>query len=64
MWQDNYTSSSNSSRENEEANLCLMVGYESTSSVSSIISMSDENYNSLLKDFKETHEQENVSSLK
>ena len=41
-----------------------MVGYESTSSVSSIISMSDENYNSLLKDFKETHEQENVSSLK
>jgi len=59
-WEDNDISSSNSSKEEEEAYMCLMTGQQSeVSSVSSNISMNSENYSTLLQAFKETHEEAN-----
>jgi len=57
-WDDNDTSSSSSSSE-EEANLCLMAGDSTSSSVSSTPSFTHENYYDLLNAFKETHEEAN-----
>jgi len=62
-WEDNDTSSSSSSNKEEEANLCMMVGHESDSSVSSNISFTHENYSTLLNAFKETHEEANRLAL-
>jgi len=59
-WEDNDTSSSFFSKEDEEANLCLMVGHQSeASTVTSNISTNYENYSTLLQAFKETHEEAN-----
>jgi len=52
------TSSQCCSKENEEENLCLMVGYKlAANSVSSSISINYEKYSSLLEAFKETHKE-------
>ena len=57
-WEDDDRSFSCSSREDEEANMCLMVGHQSeTSSVSSSISMNYENYSTWLQAFRDTHEE-------
>jgi len=62
-WENNDTSSSSSSDKEEEANLCMMAGHESDSSVSSSISFTHENYSTLLNAFKETHEEANQLAL-
>jgi len=63
-WEENDTSSSSSLGKEEEANLCLMAGYDSSeNSVSSNISLMHENYNTLLNSFKETHEEANWLAL-
>ena len=62
-WEDNDTSSSSSLDKREESNLCMMAGYEFDSSVSSSISFTHENYNTLLNAFKETHEEANCLAL-
>jgi len=62
-WEDNDTSSNSSSDKEEEANLYMMAGHESDSSVSSSIFFTHENYNTLLKAFKETHEKANLLAL-
>ena len=53
-WEDNdySTTSSSSQDESEETNLCLMVGYESSSS-SQVSSLDLNDYNQLLHDFEE-----------
>jgi len=51
---DDSTTSSSSQDESEEANLCLMAGYESSSS-SQVSSLDINNYNKLLHDFEELH---------
>jgi len=43
----------------EEANLCMMVGQGTESSLRSNISFTYENYSTLLKAFRETHEEAN-----
>jgi len=54
-WGDNATSSSSSSHEDVEANLCLMAGENSkASSIHSNTSFNSRNYNSLLQAFFET----------
>jgi len=61
-WKDNDDSTSTSSQEeSEEANLCLMVGYESSlsSQVSSLSSKDKNDYNQLLHDFEELHSEAN-----
>jgi len=51
-WEDNDTSSNNSSHEDVEANLCLMAGQKSeVSSMNSSTSFNSENYSSLLHGF-------------
>jgi len=62
-WENNDTSSSSSSDKEEEANLCMMVGHELDSSVSSNITFTHENYSTLLNAFKETHEEANCFAL-
>jgi len=62
-WEDNDTSSSSSSDKEEEANLYMMAGHESDSSVSSNISFTYENYSTLLNAFKETHQATNHLAL-
>jgi len=48
-WEDNVTSSSSSSHEDVEANLCLMAGENSeASSINSNTSFNSTNYSSLL----------------
>jgi len=48
-WEDNSTSSKNSSHEDIEANLCLMAGENTkVSSANSSTSFNNTNYNSLL----------------
>jgi len=57
-WEDNATSSNNSSQEDVEANLCHMVGENSeVSSMNSNTSFNSENCSSLLQAFLETHEE-------
>ena len=61
-WEDNDDSISTSSQEeSEEANLCLMAGYESSSSsqVSSLSSKDKNDYYQLLHDFEELHSEAN-----
>jgi len=55
-WEDNDDSitSSSSQDESEKANLCLMAGYESSSS-SQVSSLEKNDYNQLLHDFEELH---------
>jgi len=63
-WEDNDTSSSNSSQEKIKANLCLMTRQKSeVSSVNSSTSFNSENYSSLLQAFVETHEEANRLTL-
>jgi len=58
------TSSSCSSWENEEANMCLMAGYESSTNIVSFrMSMNVENYNQLLDAFKQIHEEAKILTL-
>jgi len=60
---DDSTTSSSSQDESEEANLCLMVGYES-SFLSQVSSLDINNYNQLLHDFEELHSEANkISAL-
>ena len=59
-WEDNASTSSSSSKENEEANLCLMAGEDSeVSSVNSDDSFESTNSSSLLNAFHETLEEAN-----
>jgi len=44
-------------------NVCMMVGHDTESSVSSSISLTHENYSTLLNAFKETHEEANRLTL-
>jgi len=63
-WEDNATSSSSSSHEDVEANLCLMVGEDSEArSINSNTSFNNTNYSSLLQVFFETHEEANILAL-
>jgi len=62
-WEDNDTSSSSSLDKEEEANLCMMAGHDSESSVISSISLTHENYSTLLNAYKETHEEANRLAL-
>ena len=59
-WEDNDDSitSSSSQDESEEANLCLMAGCESSSS-SQVSSLDNNDYNQLLHDFEELHNEAN-----
>jgi len=60
---DDSTTSSSSQDESEEANLCLMAGYESSSS-SQVSSLDINDYNQLLHDFEELHSESNkISAL-
>ena len=64
-WEDNddSTTSSSSQDESEEANLCLMAGYESSFS-SQVSSLDKNDYNQLLDDFEELHNEANkISAL-
>ena len=62
-WEDNYTSTSSSSKE-VKANLCLMAKQKlKVSSVDSSTSFNNDNYSSLLQAFLETHEEANRSTL-
>jgi len=59
-WKDNASSSSSSSHEDIEANLCFMTGKNSeVSSEDSNTSFNSTNYSSLLNAFQETHEEAN-----
>jgi len=60
-WEENHvSSSSDSSTESEEANLCFMVNDEESNSDSvSDFSTDSENYDQLLIAFKETHDEAN-----
>ena len=60
-WEDNddSTTSSSSQDESEEANLCLMVGYESSSSIQ-VSSLDLNDYNQLLHDFEELHNDQTI----
>jgi len=61
-WEDNDDSTSTSSQEgSEEANLCLMARYESSSSsqVSSLSTKDKNDYYQLLHDFEEDHSKQN-----
>ena len=61
-WENNDVSTSTSSQQgSEEANLCLMVGYESFSSsqVSTLSSKDKNDYYQLLHDFEELHSEVN-----
>jgi len=63
-WEDNATSSSSSSHEDVEANLCLMAGENSkVSSENSNTSFNSANYSSLLQAFFETHKEANKLAL-
>jgi len=63
-WEDNATSSSSSSQEEIEANMCLMAGKSSeVSSMESIASFNNTNYNTILHAFQETHEEANKLAL-
>ena len=63
-WEDNATSSSCSSEEEIEANLCLMAGRDSeVSSTESSDSFNSTNYNTFLHAFQETHEEANKLAL-
>jgi len=62
--EDNNTSSSISSKEEIEANLCLMAGQKSkVSSVNSNTSFNSENYSTLFQALIETHEEDNRLAL-
>jgi len=59
-WEDNTSSSSSSSHEDIEANLCFMTGKNSeVSSEDSSTSFNNTNYSSLLNAFQETREEAN-----
>jgi len=59
-WEDNASSSSSSSQEDFEANLCFMTGKNSeVSSEDSSTSFNSTNYSSLLNVFQEMHEEAN-----
>jgi len=63
-WEDNASSSSSSSQEDIEANLCFMAGKNSEfSSEDSSTSFNSTNYTSLLQAFHETHEEANRLAL-
>jgi len=63
-WKDNASSSSSSSQEDIEANLCLMARDNSeVSSEYSNTSFNSTNYNSLLQAFHETHKEANKLAL-
>jgi len=63
-WEDNASSSSSSSQEDIEANLCFMAGKNSeVSSENSSTSFNSANYSSLLQAFHETHEEANRLAL-
>jgi len=63
-WEDNATSSSSSSHEEIEANLCLMDGKSSkVSSMESNASFNSTNYNTLLHAFQENREEDNRLGL-
>jgi len=61
-WEENDVSSSNSSSEDAEANLCLKASISSI--VSSNSSTKGDSYYQILEDFKETHEETNKLALK
>jgi len=64
-WEDNDDSitSSSSQDESKKANLCLMAGYESSSS-SQVSSLDINDYNQLFHDFEELHNEANkISAL-
>ena len=63
-WEDNHDSTSSFSEdESEEANLCLMAGYKS-SSLSKVTSLDKNDYNQLFHDFEELHNESNkISAL-
>jgi len=59
-WEDNATSSRCSSKDEIEANLCMMAGSDSdVSSTESSASFNSTNYSTLLHAFQETHEEAN-----
>jgi len=63
-WEDNASTSSSSSHEDVEANLCLMAEKNSeVSSENSNTSFNSANYSSLLHAFHETHEEANRLAL-
>jgi len=63
-WEDNASTSSSSSQEDGEANLCLMAGENfKVSSENSSASFNSANYSSLLHAFHETHEEANILAL-
>jgi len=63
-WEDNASTSCNSSHEDVKANLCLMAGENlELSSENSSTSFNSANYNSLLHVFHETHEEANILAL-
>jgi len=63
-WEDNDSTSSSSSHEDVEANLCLMAGKNSkVSSENSSTCFNSGNYSSLLHAFYETHEEANKLAL-
>jgi len=63
-WEDNATSSSCSSEEEIEVNLCMMAGRDSeVSSTESSASFNSTNYNTLLHAFQETYEEANKLAL-
>jgi len=63
-WEDNASSSSSSSQEDIEANLCFMTRKNSeVSSENSSTSFNSANYSSLLQAFHETHEEANRLAL-
>jgi len=62
VWEDNDDSTSSSSQNgSEKANLCLIAGYESSSSsqVSSLSSKDKNDYNQLFHNFEELHSKAN-----
>jgi len=63
VWEDNDTSSISLLDKEEESNLCMMVGHDIESSVSSSISLTHENYSTSLNAFKETHEEASLLEL-
>ena len=62
-WEENDTSSSSSTDTEEEANLCMIVGHDMESNVSSNISFTHENYSTFLNAFKETRDEANRLAL-
>jgi len=64
VWEDNATSTSCSSEEEIEINLCLMTGRDSeVSSTESSASFNSTNYDTLIHAFQETHEEANKLAL-